>query len=111
MVGRDRTYARWVSAWGEPKILGVSDPDQHCADAAPSRHGQLLWAQACAASEAEFTKDAWRHTDNDRVAYLTHLVNLGYTPCDTEELMIADDDMIPAKHGVVGESLDEVSQN
>src|SRR6478736_1802569 len=48
VIGRDRTYARWVGAWGEPamlaRILGVTDPDRHCADAAPTRHGALLWA-------------------------------------------------------------------
>jgi len=92
VIGRDRAYARWVSAWGEPEILGrflgVTDPDQHCRDAAPTRHGQLLWAHICAAYEAEFSKGAWRHTDYDRAAYLTHLVSLGYAPCDTEQLLI-----------------------
>ena len=92
VIGRDRTYARWVSTWGEPKtlarILGATDPDQHCRDAAPTRHGALLWAQLCAAYETEFTKDAWRRTDPHRAAYLRHLVSLGYTPCDTEQLMI-----------------------
>ncbi len=44
--------------------------------------------EICAAYEVEFNKDAWRRTDPDRAAYLTHLVGLGYTPCDTEQLMI-----------------------
>ena len=83
VIRRDRTYARWVSSWGEPamlaRILGVTDPDRHCADAAPTRHGALLWAAMCSAYEAEFSKDAWRRTDPDRAAYLTHLVGLGYT--------------------------------
>ena len=96
---RDRTYARWVSSWGEPamlgRILGVTDPDRHCADAAPTRHGALLWAQLCAAYETEFTKDAWRRTDPHRANYLRHLVSLGYTPSDTEQLMITATDRPP----------------
>jgi hypothetical protein len=49
-------------------------------------------SEVCAAYEAEFTKDAWRRTDRDRAAYLTHLVALGYTPCGTEQLMIVQTD-------------------
>ena len=72
VIGRDRAYARWIGAWGEPKILGrilgASDPDQCCQDAVPTRHGESLWAAVCSAYEAELTKDAWRRTDKDRAA-------------------------------------------
>jgi len=42
------------------------------------------------------TKDAWRRADRSRAAYLEHLVELGYHPCETEQLMI---DQAAADHG------------
>jgi hypothetical protein len=84
--------ARWLGEYGTPKmpgkILNTEQPDQALVRAPAARQSVLIWAQVCAAYEAEFTKDAWRRTDRSRAAYLAHLVDLGYHACETEQLMI-----------------------
>ena len=92
LVTRDSTVGRHLSTWTDDKlmaaILGVDQPKDALAGAPEHRHPALAWAVTCTAYEAEFPKDAWRHNDNLRAAYLAHLIRLGYTPCDTEQLMI-----------------------
>ena len=109
LVNRDSTVGRHLSSWTDDKllgsILGVGDPRDALAGAPEHRHPALAWAVACAAYEAEFPKDAWRHNDNRRAAYLAHPVWLGYTPCDTEQLMI---DRAEASSDDVDDDLDDL---
>ena len=74
VIDRDRSYARVGERLGEPKIvgriLGAEHPDQHCAAAAPTRNGVLLWAHLCVAFEAEFSKPGG-NTDPDRAPVAT----------------------------------------
>jgi len=74
VIDRDRSYARVGERLGEPKIvgriLGAEHPDQHCAAAAPTRNGVLLWAHLCVAFEAEFSKPGG-NTDPDRAPAAT----------------------------------------
>jgi len=92
IIHRDRTLARWLGEYGAPKMIGkmlnTEHPDRALAQASPARQPVLIWAEVCAAYESEFTKDAWRRADRSRAAYLAHLVELGYRPCETEQLMI-----------------------
>ena len=92
LVGRDSTVARHLPTWTDDgilgPILGVDQPNQVLGAAPEHRHGVLAWTVTCAAYETEFPKDAWRNNDDRRAVYLAHLVSLGYTPCDTEQLMI-----------------------
>ena len=41
-----------------------------------------------AAQEAEFPRDAHRHTNTDRAGYLQHLAGLGYVLSDVEQLIV-----------------------
>lgn len=92
IIHRDHTVARWLGEWANPKVigdlLGTEQPDQLCREAPPTRHAVLLWVQVVSAYEAEWCKDVWRTEDRPRTEYLAHLVSIGYTPCETEQLML-----------------------
>lgn len=97
LVTRDRTVIHRLSdptvAVILANLLGQEhSPDSALTDAPTSRHPMLLWAIICAVYESVMPKDIWRRAASSRIentAYLEHLVELGYTPCDTEQLMIS----------------------
>lgn len=103
LVTRERTLIHRLADHGTADVLGEllgseHAPDRVLTDAPAARHPMLLWATVAAVYEATITKDIWRRPVNSRTeitAYLTHLVDLGYTPCEAEALMIngpADND-------------------
>lgn len=108
VVTRDRRFSRWadnhISSTFE-EIMGLSHGQPFEVPAA-ALHGALLWAQVCAAYEHEFPKDAWRQGSSDRARYLLHLVDLGYEPCETEQLMIDQDAAGPADDALTPDDLD-----
>lgn len=98
MATRERTLIHRLSDYNVDGILAELLGQQHSPtrvlrDAPPARHPMLLWASVCAVYESTLPKDVWRHqlsARDSQTEYLAHLVDLGYTPCDTEARMIAE---------------------
>ncbi len=70
------------------QLLDTEDIEGTTAALPPTRHTATLWLMVCATYEAALPKDAHRSPTADQAAYLTHLIALGYTPCDSEQLII-----------------------
>lgn len=96
ILTRDRAVTGWladrsiVSAPPLAEILGTDDPITTATTAPAPRRLLMLWAYAVAAHEFDFPRDAHRSPSNDRAAYLRHLVDLGYTPAETDRLVMGD---------------------
>ena len=91
LVARDYTVQNLYS-YGPNQVLAelldTQDLRGHTATLPVTRHPGLLRLTVCAAYEAALPKDAHRSPTTDQAAYLTHLIALGYTPCETEQLLI-----------------------
>lgn len=103
LVTRERTLIYRLADHAAADVLGELLGSEHAPDrilinAPAARHPMLLWATVAAVYESVMTKDIWRRPASSRAdvtTYLAHLVELGYSPCETEALMIngpADDE-------------------
>lgn len=61
---------------------------QHCHTAA--RQPIILWAYVVAAHEGDYPRNAHRDPSVYRAGYLRHLVDLGYTPAETDRLVLGE---------------------
>lgn len=96
ILTRDRAVTAWladrsiVSAPPLGEIIGSDDPITTATSAPAPRRLLMLWAYAVAAHEFDFPRDAHRHPDPKRAGYLRHLVDLGYTPAETDRLVLGE---------------------
>lgn len=115
-VTRESTLVHRLADYEVDGVLADLLGQEHSAarvlrDAPADRHPMLLWATVCAVYEAGMPKDVWRRPASARAAvtaYLAHLVELGYPPCDTEARMIADSAPADDDHFAEDEYADDI---
>ena len=99
ILSRDRAVTGWLgdrsisSAPPLTEILGTDDPITTATTAPMSRRPLMVWAYVVAAHEFDYPRDAHRCPSNYRAAYLRHLVDLGYTPAETDRLVMGEQDL------------------
>ena len=96
ILTRDRAVTSWLndhsisSAPPLAEIIGTEQPITTATTAPVNRRSLMLWAYAVAAHEFDYPRDAHRTPNNYRAAYLRHLVDLGYTPAETDRLVMGE---------------------
>lgn len=92
ILGRDHTVTGWLadrsrtSAPPLDQIIG-DDPIGTATTAPTSRQPLMLWAYVVAAYEDTYYRDSHRQQTTHRAEYVRHLIDLGYTPAETDRLV------------------------
>ncbi|MGI8416704.1 MAG: ParB/RepB/Spo0J family partition protein [Nakamurella sp.] len=96
ILSRDYFVTSWladrskVSAHPLDEILGSEQPTGVATSAPVSRQPIMLWAYAVAAHEDTYHRDSHRQADASRAGYVRHLLDLGYTPAETDRLVMGE---------------------
>lgn len=98
ILARDRAVTGWLndhsiaSAPPLADILGSETPmDVVAAATPPTLRTLMVWAYVVAAHEFDYPRDAHRSPHHmARAGYLRHLVDLGYTPAETDRLVLGE---------------------